>query len=318
MRKPGVAAVFAGLIITGGSAQAAQCGDSAKGFGGFIKAFEQDAASQGIGKRGLSALDGVAYDPAIIKKDRAQSIFSQDFLEFQARMVSDYRIKQGAVLLKKHKSVFDAVEKEYDETAVDFDGDGHRNLRRSIPDAMASSAALLIKHGWQPGQPWLREVRVPKDLPWDQADIAIKHPRKQWVKWGVKPTSGKLAADNFPASLLLPMGKDGPAFLAYENFTTAYLKWNESLIYSTTAAYLATRIEGAKKVLPGNAKVNELTFEQIIELQNLLVGLGYDVGDVDGKIGRATRAAVREVQIKLGVAADSYPTVEFLKHLKRS
>ena len=90
---------------------------------------------------------------------------------------------------------------------------------------------------WQANQPWLLEVKVPEYLPWDQADIAIQHPRSQWAKWGVKAADGKFKADNMPASLLLPMGKDGPAFLAYENFTSAYLLWNESLIYSTTAAY---------------------------------------------------------------------------------
>jgi membrane-bound lytic murein transglycosylase B len=208
--------------------------------------------------------------------------------------------------------------KEYNETAIDFDGDGHRNLRRSIPDAMASGAALLIKHGWQANQPWLQEVKVPADLPWDQADIAIQHPRSQWAKWGVKAANGKLKADSFPASLLLPMGKDGPAFLAYDNFTKAYLLWNESLVYSTTAAYLATRIAGAEQVSKGRGQVNALDYEQIKELQQILVNNGYDVGEVDGKMGRATRAAVKAVQIKMGWPADSYPTVEFLQQLKRS
>jgi lytic murein transglycosylase len=388
------AAVLALMIAAAGNAGAADCGNSAKGFGGFLKAFKQEAAVQGVGGRGVSALDGVDYDPAIIKKDRAQSVFSQSFAQFQGRMVSDYRIKQGAALLRKHKATFDAVQeqygvpgpviiafwaletdfganmgdfatipslatlawdcrrpekfreqllgalqlydkgdlelddmrgawageightqflpKEYNETAVDFDGDGHRNLKRSIPDAMASSAALLVKHGWQANQPWLQEVKVPADMPWDQADIAIQHPRSQWAKWGVK---GKFKADAFPAALLLPMGKDGPAFLAYANFTNAYLLWNESLVYSTTAAYLATRIAGAGKVSPGRAEVNALSYKQIIELQKILVGKGYDVGEVDGKLGKATRAAVKDVQIKMGWPADSYPTVEFLEKL---
>ncbi len=394
------AMVSVALLTVGGPARAADCGNSAKGFDGFLKSFASQAAAQGIGKRGLSALNGVQYQPGIIKKDRAQSIFSQAFLEFQSRMATSGRIKKGRALLDKNRKLFDAIQKkygvqgpvliafwaletdfggymgdfptipslatlawdcrrpdkfreqlmaaldlydkgdldledmkgawageightqflpkEYDETAVDFDGDGHRNLRRSVPDAMASSAALLIKHGWQANQPWLQEVRVPADLPWDQADIAIQHPRSQWAKWGVKAVDGKLKADNFPASLLLPMGKDGPAFLAYENFTQAYLLWNESLIYSTTAAYLATRIAGADALSPGRANVNSLDFNQIIQLQKILVGMGYDVGEIDGKIGKATRAAIKDVQMKIGWPADSYPTVEFLKKLKRS
>jgi lytic murein transglycosylase len=153
---------------------------------------------------------------------------------------------------------------DYNESAVDFDGDGRRDLRGSIPDVMASSANLLRKHGWQPGQPWMQEVRVPRDMPWEEADIAIQHPRSQWAKWGVKMANGKpVKADAFPASLLLPMGKDGPAFLVYENFTTAYLKWNESLVYSTTASYLATRIAGAPKVSRGNSEVTPLTYQQL-------------------------------------------------------
>ena len=400
MRNVKIAALaLAGLLATGGMAEAATCGNSAKGFDGFIKAFKKEAAAAGVSERGLSALDGVTYQPAIIKKDRSQSVFSMNFMDFQKRMISPYRIKEGKAILAREKKLFDAIQKkygvpgevliafwafetdfgknmgdfetipslatlawdcrrpekfreqligalmlydrgdldledmrgawageightqflpkEYFETAVDFDGDGHRNLKKSIPDAMGSGAALLVKHGWQANQPWLESVTVPADLPWDQADIAIQHPRSQWVKWGVKGVNGKLKADNFPASLLLPMGKDGPAFIAYENFTKAYLLWNESLVYSTTAAYLADRIGGDGPFNDGRGTVNPLSYEQITELQKILVSKGYDVGEVDGKLGRATRDAVRQVQIKMGWPADAYPTVEFLDALKR-
>ena len=205
---------------------------------------------------------------------------------------------------------------DYNESAVDFDGDGKRDLRNSIPDVLASTANLLRKHGWQPGQPWMHEVRVPAEMDWAQADIAIQHPRAQWAKWGVKSVSGKpIKADKFPASLLLPMGRNGPAFLVYENFTKAYLKWNESLVYSTTASYLATRIAGAGKVRPGNAPVDHMGYEEIVVLQKKLQALGYDVGKLDGKIGAGTRAAVKDQQIKLGLPADSYPSMELLNAL---
>lgn len=391
------AAALAAFIGFGGAAHAASCGNSAKGFDGFIKQFRAEAAAAGVGARGLAALDGVEYQPAIIKKDRSQSVFSMNFMDFQKRMVSAYRIKEGKAILQRNAKMFDAIQKqygvpgevliafwafetdfgknmgdfdtisslatlswdcrrpekfreqligalklyengdleredmrgawageightqflpkEYFETAVDFDGDGHRNLKKSIPDAMASGAALLVKHGWQANQPWMDEVTVPAELPWDQADIAIQLPRSQWVKWGVKGAHGKLKADKFPASLLLPMGKDGPAFLVYENFTSAYLKWNESLVYSTTAAYLASRISGAGPLDPGRAQVDPLSYEQISELQKILVSKGYDVGEVDGKLGKATREAVKQEQIKMGWPADSYPTVQFLQKL---
>lgn len=205
---------------------------------------------------------------------------------------------------------------DYNESAVDFDGDGKRDLRSSVPDALASAANLLRKHGWQPGKPWLQEVRVAEDMPWEEADIAIQHPRKKWAAWGVTAVSGKpIKGDALQASLLLPMGKDGPAFLAYENFTTAYLKWNESLIYSTTAAYLATRIAGATPVSRGNGEVQPLSYDEVVQLQDALTSKGYDVGKSDGKIGAGTRAAVKAEQLKAGLPADSYPTAELLSRL---
>ena len=205
---------------------------------------------------------------------------------------------------------------DYATSGVDFDHDGRVNLRDSIPDVIASTANLLKKGGWLAGQPWLQEVKLTADLPWDKADLAISLPRAQWAKWGVVPASGKpLKADAMTAALLLPMGKDGPAFLAYHNFTTAYLKWNESLVYSTTAAYLATRIAGAGPVSPGRAAVHVPTYDQVVALQNALTAKGYDVGKSDGKIGSGTRAAVKAEQLKMGWPADSYPTPEFISKL---
>src|SRR5690606_18718666 len=132
----------------------------------------------------------------------------------------------------------------YYKYAVDFDGDGRRDLVNSVADAMASSANYLKSIGWRRGEPWLEEVKVPANLPWDQADLAIQYPRSKWAEWGVRYASGKaLPADGLQASLLLPMGRKGPAFLAYPNFRI-YLEWNQSLVYATTAAYFATRLAG--------------------------------------------------------------------------
>jgi lytic murein transglycosylase len=206
---------------------------------------------------------------------------------------------------------------DYMETAVDFDGDGRRNLKRSAADALASSAALIRSFGWQPGQPWLQEVRLTGDLPWAEADLAITHPRAQWAKWGVVSASGKaLRNDRTPAALLLPMGRHGPAFLAYDNFRNVYLKWNESLLYSTTAAYFATRLAGAGPVSRGSAEGTGLELAEIKQLQSALQARGYDVGKIDGIIGAGTRAAVKAMQVKLGMPADSWPTPELLRRLR--
>ena len=205
---------------------------------------------------------------------------------------------------------------EYLKYAVDYDGDGHRNLLRSVPDVIGSTANYLVSLGWRRGEPWLQEVQVPANLAWDQADLAIQHPRSKWADWGVKLRDGKpLPSDNLPASLVLPMGRQGPAFLAYPNFQ-AYVKWNASLIYSLTAAYYATRLDGAPAMNRGAPNIPTLTQEQAKELQQLLAKAGYDVGTPDGKIGAATRSAVKEAQLKLGLPADSYPTPELISRMR--
>ena len=204
----------------------------------------------------------------------------------------------------------------YLKYAIDFDGDGRRNLMSSIPDVIASSANFLVALGWQPNQPWLEEVRVPANLAWDQADLAIQHPRSKWAEWGVKQADGRaLPNDAVPASLLLPMGRFGPAFLGYQNFQI-YLKWNQSLNYCLTAAYLATRMAGAPAMHRGNQQIPELSMEQAKDLQQLLVRRGWQVGEIDGKIGAATRASVKAAQLKFGMPADSYPTMELIERLR--
>jgi lytic murein transglycosylase len=200
--------------------------------------------------------------------------------------------------------------------AVDYDGDGRRNLIASVPDVVASSANFLVALGWERDQPWLQEVRVPASLAWDQADLAIQHPRSKWAGWGVKQADGKsLPADAVPASLLLPMGRHGPAFLAYQNFQI-YLKWNQSLSYCLTAAYLANRLAGAPAMSRGSQPVQELSLEQVKELQQLLTRQGWEVGEIDGKLGVATRGSVKAAQMKYGLPADSYPTVELIERLR--
>ncbi len=205
---------------------------------------------------------------------------------------------------------------DYLKNAVDFDGDGRRDLIHSIPDTLASGANFLVSLGWQRGQPWLQEVHVPANLPWQEADLTIQHPRSQWVAWGVKPAYGALPSDNLPASMILPMGRHGPAFLAYPNFK-AFLGWNSAYVYSTTVAYFATRLDGAPAMSrSGAATVVALSSQQMMDLQRLLIKQGYEgVGEVDGKFGAGTRAAVKKAQLKLGLPADSYPTAELIERL---
>jgi lytic murein transglycosylase len=209
----------------------------------------------------------------------------------------------------------------YFNYAVDYDGDGRRDLLRSPADVIGSTANYIATGlKWRRGEPWLQEVRVAPNLassfPWDQADLTIQLPRSRWAQLGVTYPDGRaLPNDSLPASLLLPMGRTGPAFLAYQNFAV-YTEWNNSLIYSTTAGYLATRIAGSPPMLRPSAPVAQLPFAELRELQQLLVRAGYNVGKVDGVMGQLSRSAVKAMQIKYGLPADSWPTAELLARMR--
>jgi lytic murein transglycosylase len=204
----------------------------------------------------------------------------------------------------------------YIKYGVDFDGDGRRDLVNSTADTLASAANYLHSIGWRRGEPWLQEVRVPADMPWQEADIDTQHPVAQWTKWGVKPAHGSLPSNAMPAALILPMGRHGPAFLAYPNFKV-FIDWNSSYVYATTVAYFATRLGGAPPVdESGAAKVQSLTTEQMIELQRLLQKQGHNVGEADGRLGNGTRKAVAKAQLKYKLPADSWPTVELIAKMQ--
>lgn len=201
--------------------------------------------------------------------------------------------------------------------AVDYDGDGRRDLFSSPADVIGSTAAYLKHIGWRAGEPWLEEVRAPRNLNWAEADLTIQHPRSQWAQWGVTRVDGKpLTSDGMQGSLLALMGRDGPLFLVYPNFRV-YLEWNHSLNYATTVAYLATRYAGAPEMRDIGKGVPSLSLDQAKELQTLLSRSGHDVGRIDGIIGAGTRAAVKKEQLRLGLVPDAYPTEELLQRLRR-
>lgn len=204
----------------------------------------------------------------------------------------------------------------YLDYGVDMDGDGRVNLLKSSPDALASAAKYMKSLGWRANEPWLQEVKTPRSMPWAQADVGVQHSRAQWAKWGVRDARGRaLKADGLKAALILPMGKDGPAFLAYSNFTKVYLEWNHSLTYSITAGYFATRLAGARRVSPGRG-AKSLSFANIKLMQRLLQRRGFDVGKVDGILGSKSRFAIKAMQKKYGLPIDAYPTKALLAKMR--
>ena len=197
----------------------------------------------------------------------------------------------------------------------DGDNDGFIDLKKSPEDAILTAAALISELGWEPNQPWIEEVIIDdKNFPWKEAGFGRDRKISSWKKLGIISRNKKfMASDNTKATLLLPQGLKGPKFLAYSNYNI-YLKWNDSFIYTVTAAHLASRFLGQKKFL-SNKPEKILSLEKMIKLQNILQSNGYNVGKVDGILGRQTRQSVRSIQIKLGLPADSWPTDDLLNIL---
>ncbi|QYX55798.1 lytic murein transglycosylase [Roseovarius sp. SCSIO 43702] len=198
------------------------------------------------------------------------------------------------------------------ENGVDGDGDGRVSLKTSAPDALMSGARMLSSLGWRANEPWLQEVTIPDTLDWSQTGLRTTKPAAEWAALGIAPRHGEIAGD-LPASLLLPQGRDGPAFLAYPNFRV-YFEWNQSFTYVLTAAYFANRLQGAPVFLPGDPDPG-LSGNDLKRLQEKLKARGHDVGEIDGILGAGTRAAVQDVQSELGLPADAWPTRDLLNRL---
>lgn len=195
---------------------------------------------------------------------------------------------------------------------VDGDGDGHVSLKTSPPDALMSGAKMLAGLGWRRGEPWLQEITVPDTLDWAKTGIDTELPVSDWVAMGVNAREGELVA-GLSGSVILPVGRKGPAFLAYPNFRV-YFEWNQSFTYVTTAAYFATRLEGAP-VYDARDPEPGLDEAGMKQLQEKLAARGYDVGKIDGILGAATRTAVQKEQARLGLPADAWPTQALLDAL---
>ena len=203
--------------------------------------------------------------------------------------------------------------------AVDFDGDGRKNIVESIPDMLASTANNLKKDGWQPGASWGYEVDLPANFDFMLVGRQIRRPVHYWESIGVRRVSGsKFPRSNDMASLLVPAGARGPAFLVIGNFR-AIMKYNPSESYALAIGHLADRIRGGGPIVrPWPRDELPLTRTERIELQQRLAARGYDMGDSDGHFGPKTRSAVRDLQARAGMAPDGFVSAKFMEWLRRN
>lgn len=200
--------------------------------------------------------------------------------------------------------------------AVDGDGDGRRDLWHSQADALASAAVLLQNANWTRGAPCYVEVTLPSDFAYEQADADTTKPVSDWKALGVKRANGlDLPANAGNAAIYLPAGARGPAFMAFDNFRTV-LKYNNAASYALAVCYLAQRIHGGSPIMASWPRDEQpLTSDQRTQFQTDLQTLGYDIGTIDGVLGRKTRNALRQYQKTHGLAADGFPTMEMLGRL---
>ncbi|MDP5218304.1 lytic murein transglycosylase [Ruegeria sp. 2205SS24-7] len=205
----------------------------------------------------------------------------------------------------------------YHRYAVDFTGDGKRDIWSDDPrDALASTAAYLAGFGWTEGQPWGVEVRLPKGFDYAQARRDLTRFPSDWAAAGVVDVSGKPVPDHGEASILLPAGSQGAAFMVFDNFAVLE-KYNTADAYVIGVGYLADRIAGGPVIAADWPRGDRaLTFSERKELQRRLTGAGFDTQKIDGRVGPLTINAVRSYQTANGLVPDGYASPRLLERLR--
>ncbi|ANF82980.1 lytic transglycosylase [Acinetobacter sp. NCu2D-2] len=194
----------------------------------------------------------------------------------------------------------------YDELAVDFDGDGRRDLVASIPDALASTANFLKKRGWQTGEPWGFEVKLPEGVSISGEGRRNKKALSTWVNQGLTRADGSALIqgnliESSQAGLMTPAGQNGPVFLVFKNFDAIY-SYNAAESYALAIAHLSDRLQGKNGFMQSWPTDDAGTSRaERREIQQYLLKKGYDIGEVDGLIGDKSRQAIRQEQIRLGL-----------------
>jgi lytic murein transglycosylase len=249
---------------------------------------------------------------------RRKERFRDEFLA-ALKMVED-----GRLTLARRKSswagamgLVQFLPSDYARYGTDGDGDGVIDIWASVADALASAASQLRAKGWQPGRRWAHEVRAPQSLDCTLADPAHKLPMREWLRRGFAaagpaPSAADLAED---ASLLLPAGTSGPAFLIANNYFVIK-EYNFSDLYVLFVGSLSDRIAGGAAFATPWPKLPQMRARDIEELQTRLTELGFYADKIDGKAGMATRLGLGRFQKARGLAVDCWPSAAALESLR--
>lgn len=242
---------------------------------------------------------------------------------FEAELIAALKIVEGGHVERFAGSWAGAsghtqfMPSSWEKFAVDFDGDGKRNLWGDDPaDALASTANYLRHWGWTKGQPWGVEVTLPDGFDFDQTTERVVKPVAEWQAMGVRTVFGKDLPDHGPGSILLPGGHRGAAFLIWPNFQVIE-KYNTADAYVVAIGSLSDRLRGGAPIQSGWPRdLRALTLAERKELQYLLTRAGFDAGGVDGRMGPKTVAAVKAFQKARGLVPDGYPSLEVLELMR--
>jgi membrane-bound lytic murein transglycosylase B len=242
---------------------------------------------------------------------------------FEAELIAALRIVNGGHVVDFAGSWAGAsghtqfMPSSWEKFAVDFDGDGKRNLWGDDPgDALASTANYLKHWGWTRGQPWGLEVTLPEGFDYDQTTERVVKPVAEWQALGVRTATGGDLPDHGPGSILLPGGHRGAAFLIFPNFQVIE-RYNTADAYIIGIGHLADRIKGGAPIAAAwPRELRALSLEERRELQDLLGKAGFDPGGVDGRMGPKTIAAVKAFQKARGLVPDGYPSLDLLTALR--
>lgn len=262
----------------------------------------------------VEALATLAYDPRRAKFFRNQLFEALKILE------------QGHIKPKSMQGSWAGamghlqfIPSTFTQYAVDFNGDGRRNIWTDLPDVFGSAANYLNEIGWREEEIWGREVILPAKFDWDLAGLDTRRSVNFWRQQGVKRANGgRLPVSEITGSIILPAGHKGPAFLVYRNFRNIMV-WNRSILYAVAVGHLADRLRGKGPLLAErDGSDRPLSRKEIEEIQSRLSALGFSTGTPDGVPGPRTRKAIRAYQRRAGMPADGYPSAELLRRLRQA
>ena len=253
--------------------------------------------------RALSTLAYTGYRPDFFREEllTALQILQQGHVD-PSRMLGSWAGAMGQTQF---------MPSSFMKYAVDGNRDGMRDIWSSVPDAMASTANYLRQQGWEPGLPWGFEVQLPKGFDYRY----LKQNFAQWQTLGLRRIDGKAMPRAGEASLFLPGGAGGPAFLVTKNYDVIKT-YNSSDAYAMGVAHLGDRLMGGQPIQAAWPKEPMLDKDQRQELQERLARLGFYEGDTDGKFGSKTRDAVRNFQLRRGLIPDGYADYAVLRELR--